>query len=151
MEPWRLYFAYGSNLSLAQMLNRCPDAQPVAPFVLRHHRLAFVGERTSRWGCGGVATVLPQTAARVCGALYRLSPGDEATLDRYEGVADGHYVKELSLFTTLGESVLTYVASATAGTENQPNEKYLAVIRQGFLDWKLPVEMLAGIRTYPFE
>jgi hypothetical protein len=150
-QTTRLYFAYGSNLSLAQMRARCPEAVPVAAQVLPDYRLAFVGERTLRWGQGGVATIMPQPGACVHGALYRLSQRDELILDGFEGVAKGRYRRELQLFADSAEPVLIYVANDSLAAENMPSAKYLAVIRQGFIDWGLPLEELEGISVHPLE
>lgn len=38
-----LYFAYGSNLDLAQMAQRCPDAEIVGPVRLENYELRFRG------------------------------------------------------------------------------------------------------------
>ena len=38
-----LYFAYGSNLNLHQMLGRCPAAKPLGRFDLDDARLVFCG------------------------------------------------------------------------------------------------------------
>ncbi len=147
----RLYFAYGSNLSLAQMRERCPWSTPVAPFVLEHQRLEFVGERTRRWGRGGVATVIPQAGGCVHGALYHLSADDEARLDGFEGVSRGQYRKDVTLLRYENEPVLLYIAAGTALQANPPNAKYLDVLRQGYNDWNLPLDALAGLTTYPSE
>lgn len=163
-RPTRLYFAYGSNLNKVQMRaaaddaselitdeyrNRCPDSLAVAPFILTGHRLAFVGERTGRWGRGGVATVLPDAGSKVYGALYRISPADEATLDRMEGVdhtdpQSGSYYKATA-GDYLDEPVMLYIATARHGAENPPSARYLATIRRGYEMWGLPMETLAGI------
>jgi gamma-glutamylcyclotransferase (GGCT)/AIG2-like uncharacterized protein YtfP len=146
-----LYFAYGSNLSLAQMRVRCPEAIPVAAQDLPGYRLAFVGERTARWGRGGVATVVPQAGVSVHGALYRLSREDELALDGFEGVATGRYRKDILRIAGHSEPTLVYLANASLDAENMPNAKYLAVIRQGFADWGLPPEVLSGLSGYPAE
>jgi hypothetical protein len=38
-----LYFAYGSNLNIAGMAQRCPAAKPVSRFLLPNARLVFRG------------------------------------------------------------------------------------------------------------
>ena len=38
-----LYFAYGSNLDLEQMAQRCPDAETVGPVRLENYELRFRG------------------------------------------------------------------------------------------------------------
>jgi len=163
-KPVKLYFAYGSNLHRDQMrltgpsnglvsgeyTNRCPDSEPVAPFVLHGHRLAFVGAATRRWGPGGVATVIPAPGKCVHGALYRISESDEQALDKLEHAnladpAQGNYYRDESLITYEGETVLVYIATARLAGEYPPSERYLATIRKGYEQWGLPLEALAGI------
>ena len=164
-KPSRLYFAYGSNLYRPQMrcdspdselarrqrLNRCPDSVPLAPYVLSGFRLAFVGERSQRWGRGGVATVIPAAGCLVHGALYRISALDEAALDRAEGVAQGSYYKDQTTIGYEGEPVLMYVATAALSPENKPSALYLETIRAGYKQWGLPLGALDGIEAWPAE
>jgi len=72
------YFAYGSNLSVHQMAQRCPDAADPRPATLDDHDW-LINER-------GVATVEPHPGAVVHGVLWRVSDRDLATLDSAEGV-----------------------------------------------------------------
>ena len=72
------YFAYGSNLSVAQMARRCPDAVDPRPATLAEHDW-LINER-------GVATVEPFDGGEVHGILWRISDADLASLDRAEGV-----------------------------------------------------------------
>lgn len=116
--------------------------------MLHGFRLAFVGEGTQRWGRGGVATVLAAPESSVHGALYRISAEHEQWLDGFEGVAAGSYYRDTRVVSAYGEQVLTYVA-ADPGAENMPSAKYLAVIRQGYVDWGLPLEALADLAAHP--
>ena len=43
MAEGKLYFAYGSNINLDQMAQRCPDAQVVGPVTLENYELLFRG------------------------------------------------------------------------------------------------------------
>ncbi len=147
-SPRRLYFAYGSNLSREQMTQRCPAALPLAPYALGGHRLAFVGEGNSRWGRGGVATVIPQAGSSVPGALWLLTPECEAALDQFEGVASGRYVRDEQLMQHDGNPVLIYIATLERGTENKPNRKYLDVIHLGYANWQLDPSGLLGTECY---
>jgi phage replication-related protein YjqB (UPF0714/DUF867 family) len=72
------YFAYGSNLSVTQMAQRCPDAVDPRPATLADHDW-LINER-------GVATVEPFDGGEVHGILWQVSDDDLATLDRAEGV-----------------------------------------------------------------
>jgi phage replication-related protein YjqB (UPF0714/DUF867 family) len=75
MQP---YFAYGSNLSVAQMAARCPNATDPRPATLADHDW-LINER-------GVATVEPLDGAEVHGVLWQVSDHDLTVLDSAEGV-----------------------------------------------------------------
>jgi gamma-glutamylcyclotransferase (GGCT)/AIG2-like uncharacterized protein YtfP len=79
-----LYFAYGSNLDVAQMKERCPSSDPLGVARLSGYRLAFSRYSRTR-GCG-VADIVTQAGAEVWGLVYELSESDlTGSLDRYEG------------------------------------------------------------------
>ena len=80
-----LYFAYGANMARAAMAARCPRSTPLGPARLMRHRLAVMRE--------GWLTVVRDPAFRVHGVLWDLALSDVAALDRFEGVAEGLYVK----------------------------------------------------------
>lgn len=76
----KIYLAYGSNLNLKQMAYRCPDAKVLSGTTLDGYRLLFRG-----FNGGAVATVEKHEGGSVPVLLWRISPRDEAALDRYEG------------------------------------------------------------------
>jgi phage replication-related protein YjqB (UPF0714/DUF867 family)/gamma-glutamylcyclotransferase (GGCT)/AIG2-like uncharacterized protein YtfP len=73
-----LYFAYGSNLHVGQMAQRCPGAANPRPATLADHDW-LINER-------GVATVEPFEGSQVHGVLWQLTDHDLAVLDSAEGV-----------------------------------------------------------------
>src|SRR5690606_16086252 len=77
------YFAYGSNTSTEQMLERCPGAGDPVPAVLRDHA----------WLCNerGVATIVPVAGREVHGVVWRVTEAHLERLDVFEGVAAGRY------------------------------------------------------------
>ena len=79
------YFAYGSNMDEAAMRSRCPRARVLGTARLARHRFALMGN--------GYASVRPDPEADVHGILYELAASDTASLDDYEDVAGGLYVK----------------------------------------------------------
>ncbi|CZS79501.1 unnamed protein product [Fusarium graminearum] len=88
--PNKLYFAYGSNMSVAQMAQRCPGSVFKGPAILDSFRW-HINER-------GVANVLKSDDNHsVEGLLYTVTPKDESTLDRNEGVSKGFYHKHLAM------------------------------------------------------
>ena len=55
MEYRRLYIAYGSNINLEQMANRCPNSKVIGKEMLKGYELEF----------RGVATIVPKENAEV--------------------------------------------------------------------------------------
>ncbi|MDR3502950.1 MAG: gamma-glutamylcyclotransferase [Legionella sp.] len=123
-----LYFAYGSNLNIEQMVKRCPDSMPIKRLKIDDFRLVF----------RGVADIEYQQGASVEGALWEISQADEDVLDRYEGVDLYLYSKEY--FDYNGEEVLCYTMNENGIMP--PNDYYAHVIRVGFNDFDIPHDTL---------
>ena len=132
------YFAYASNLSLKQMAERCPNARPKFTAILPNYTLAFSG--WSRKWRGGVATIRRSPGTRVRGAVYEISAGDLRLLDKYEDYPNTYDHLNVKVVTPDDEFVdaVTYIRREQSG-ETRPSEQYLAVIRQGYKDWKMPL------------
>ena len=130
------YFAYASDLSRKQMLERCPDAQPRFTATLPNHRLVFVG--WSREWHGGVASIKLCKGKRVAGAIYEISQRCLNTLDKHEGYPAIYNRKNIVVFTDLDDPVeaITYV-KVEQSEETRPSQEYLAIIQQGYKDWEL--------------
>jgi gamma-glutamylcyclotransferase (GGCT)/AIG2-like uncharacterized protein YtfP len=80
-----LYFAYGANLDVEAMAQRCPRSRLIGVGRLARHRFAIMKE--------GFATVVRDPQANVHGVLYDLALADIPALDRYEHVSEGLYQK----------------------------------------------------------
>ena len=76
----KIYLAYGSNLNLPQMAQRCPYAIVIGRTTLEGYELLFRGDNNS-----AVATVEPKKGGSVPVLLWEITPRDEESLDRYEG------------------------------------------------------------------
>lgn len=96
MAERHIYFAYGSNLCVQQMAQRCPDAIDPQPATLPDHDW-LINER-------GVATVEPLTGSQVHGVVWQLSDRDLATLDSAEGVPARYRRDRLTVHTAAGPS-----------------------------------------------
>ena len=83
MSKKRYYIAYGSNLSVAQMSVRCPEAKIAGMAALEGWKLVF---RTH-------ATIEPVEGRVVPVLIWEISERDEWNLDRYEGFPS-YYRKE---------------------------------------------------------
>jgi hypothetical protein len=122
-----LYFAYGSNMDLLQMGDRCPAAVTVGAAELPFYRFII----NSR----GVATVVPDPQSSVQGLLWNISKEDERALSRHEGVKQGIY-KRASVKVLLPDGT-TKKAFMYVATDSQPGKA-----RPGYLD-----KILSGAET----
>ena len=128
------YFAYASNLSRKQMAQRAPSAKPRFSAVLPNYKLIFSG--WSRTWRGAVATIQQSRGDKVMGGIYEISEQDLARLIQYEG--PDYTTTKVVVFRDTGEAVeaMTF-ARKRQGEEGKPSPEYLAVIKQGYLDWDL--------------
>ena len=88
----RYYLAYGSNLNIAQMRFRCPDAMIVGTAVIQDYELLFKGSKS-----GAYLTIERKDGAQVPVGVWEVSPADELRLDLYEGFPTFYYKKEIRL------------------------------------------------------
>jgi len=135
----RLYFAYGSNLSLAQMSSRCPTST--------YHSLGILHNYTWVIGPRGYANVIysplssssrQEEESVVYGLLYNLEPSDEALLDRAEGVPISYTKHDLDVkILTEGKEgtvkALVYVDEVRKGT-GVCKEEYVGRMNRGITD-----------------
>lgn len=121
------YVAYGSNLNLEQMAQRCPTAALVGPATLHNRRLVFRGSHA-----GAVATVEPCRGSSVPVLIWRITPADEAALDRYEGWPY-LYRKETIKVRLDGETVSGMIYIMNKGRPHgSPSCYYYSVILDGY-------------------
>ena len=125
------YFAYASNLSKKQMLERCPDAKPLSTAVLPNYCVAFVG--WSRKWRGAVASIKLKQGQRVRGAIYEITDACALRIDAYEG--EIYQRLKVTVFDEDDQSISAFTYIATGQLEDgEPSKEYLAVIQQGLRD-----------------
>ena len=88
----RYYIAYGSNLNVFQMKNRCPGAKICGTAVLKGWELLFKGSKS-----GSYLTIEPKEGGRVPVAIWSVTEADENALDRYEGYPNFYYKKNIKV------------------------------------------------------
>jgi gamma-glutamylcyclotransferase len=86
------YFAYGSNMNPQRMLDRGVFFRRRIKAKLPHYILKFNKMATQNPGYA-FANIEPDPHETVEGILYEIRASDIAILDRYEGVANHHYVR----------------------------------------------------------
>ena len=80
VQDMDFYLAYGSNLSVGQMLKRCPDAVYVGTAMIPGYRLLFKGSKS-----GSYLTIEKMRRRKVPVLVWKVSEEDEQNLDIYEG------------------------------------------------------------------
>jgi gamma-glutamylcyclotransferase (GGCT)/AIG2-like uncharacterized protein YtfP len=137
----RLYFAFGANMDVAGMAQRCPTARPLGRAELDHHRFAIVHP--------GYATVIPTRGARVHGVLWRISVRDLANLDAYENLPLGLYGR--------AEKPVRHEARTLRAQTYFVHDPRPARVRPGYLEdcvlpaarhWQLPQAYIGEIEAF---
>ena len=135
------YFAYGSNLDLAQMKIRCPSSELISKGSLSGYRLTF-NRYSSGWG-GVVADVIQGKDSEVWGLVFELSNSDLKRLDSYEGC----YNDQTSLYerwkavinTPKGQISDVWVYTVVKKQKFvQPTLEYLQIIKDAAVRWNFP-------------
>jgi len=125
----KVYLAYGSNLNLQQMGERCPDAAVIGTTMLHDYQLLFRGGRHT-----GVATIEMKRGASVPVLLWQITEKCERALDRYEG--HPHLYRKKKLIVNLDGDEL--VAMAYVMNEGpplaMPDAYYYSTILDGYYD-----------------
>ena len=139
----RYYIAYGSNLNVAQMVRRCPNAVPIGTAVLEHNTLYFRGS-----GTGYYLTIEPKIGGKVPVAIWEVTPEDEQALDRYEGFPKFYYKHNFTLTVTAFDEKTTaelecFAYIMTDGRDvGLPTPYYMATCIQGYKDFGFDTRIL---------
>lgn len=143
------YFAYGSNLSLDRKVERTGAVRRVLRCRLPQHRLVF-NKRPQR-GEGACASIVRDPSSTVWGAAYLCDEQTVETLDRYEGVAGGHYRRETVAVVTDDDQrleALTYVAGEDHLCDGDlPRPEYLRLVIEGAKQHHLPEDYVRQVEA----
>ena len=126
-----LYFAYGSNLHHFQMKKRCKDSTFIKKINLKGFRLTFRSKYRA-------ADIEPKKNSLVPGGLFEISRSDEKKLDVYE---DFPILYKKFYFLYEQKKVMTYTMVKKTPFRF-PTERYLNVIKRGYLDCKIDQKFL---------
>ena len=146
----RYYLAYGSNLNMFQMLNRCPGAHRRGWGELRDYELLFKGSQT-----GAYLTVEPKAGGVVPIGVYTVTPEDERKLDRYEGYPMFYYKKEIfiSFWDQVQQKNRKVKAFIYIMHEDRkigiPSQRYVKTCVEGYEDFNFDANILldAAVRS----
>ncbi|NFE94350.1 gamma-glutamylcyclotransferase family protein [Clostridium botulinum] len=137
-EKVKLYGAYGSNMNLEQMNDRCPKAMVVGNGILEGYKLTFRGKYK------GVANIEPCKGRSVPIVLWEITQDCERALDLYEGYPRLYVKKEVQVKVKdkLIKAMVYVMASEYTNMAAAPTEYYFNVIARGYSDNEVDLKPL---------
>lgn len=127
------YVAYGSNMSVAQMAHRAPDAHIIGTGHIVGARLEFYIHATIEY-TGNPHDVVPV-------AVWEISPADKTRLDRYEGYPS-YYVRHIvSVHMEDGSQIKGMVYTMTSCYPAMPSVSYYLGIYDAYKNLGLGSEI----------
>jgi hypothetical protein len=142
-----LYAAYGSNLDPERMAVRAPHSPLRGNGWLLGWRFTFGGEDVS-WE-GALGTVVEDAGHQVFVALYDLTPADEESLDKWEGVDIGLFRKLKVRVDTLDGDVTAWIYVLDAYEGGLPSARYLGMLADAAEAGGAPDDYVADLRGRP--
>jgi gamma-glutamylcyclotransferase len=143
------YFAYGSNMLTARLVERVPSATATGIGHLPAHTLRW-DKRSRHDGSGKCdAEHTGREEDAVWGVLYEFDPADKAALDRAEGLGAGYAEKAVDVVTADGTAAaVTYVAT-DKDPALRPFHWYKDLVVAGAREHGLPVDYRAHLDLVP--
>lgn len=132
-----LYFAYGSNLNIEQMAQRCPNARPLSVVNLKGYALTFCHS--------GVATIVPSKETdSVPGVIWRITDNCETSLDQYEGYPHLYDKNQVIVHDKNGNTFtpMVYIMNEQFNQPSLPFYSYYKTIQRGYASFDLPIAKL---------
>jgi len=137
-----LYLAYGSNINVDQMKDRCPSAEKFKCGYLEGYKLVFDGYSNSRGGL--VADIRREEKSKTPYVLWDIDEKDSLSLDHSEGFPK-HYEKEIISFQEY-KDVTVYIMTDYKKSLKKPEYfvsiEYENTIRKGYRDFGLDESFL---------
>lgn len=135
-----LHFAYGSNMSRALMLRRCPHAKALGTATISGWRFRITPD--------GFGSITPSAGGLVHGVLWRLTPRDVAAINAYECLDSGLYVRRMLPVRHGRRCVRALVYVARRRGEGKPRPGYMSVVIDAARDWKMPERQLHLLKRW---
>lgn len=138
----KLYVAYGSNLNMGQMHDRCPTAEFVGTGVIENYELQFKGALHHAY-----ATIAPKEGSAVPVGVWTIHKSDENRLDRYEVYNPRGYCYynkgQIPVKMDDGRTLngMVYIMDPRMDFGN-PSKSYYDIVRQGYEDCGLDTNVL---------
>ena len=132
-----LYFAYGSNMNIKQMKDRCPGSHFLKAVFLNNAGFRYDG-RSKTWNNKAVANINSIDGENVWGGLFEINSNDLAVLDLREGFPK-HYGKKIVRVSDIEGNVCEAWVYFRIGEEKgEPSSEYREIVLKGAKDCNLP-------------
>lgn len=147
-KPIRYYLAYGSNLNLTRMSNRCEHAEKVGIAIIKDYRLMFKGSAT-----GNYLTIERAEGYFVPVGVFKVQEDDEQHLDRYEGYPHFYYKQDFKVELRHDNDECEEIdAFAYIMHEDRklgaPSDEYLQIVIEGYNSFGFDVRLLEEAVEY---
>ena len=151
-DEHRLYFAYGVDMSSAEMRARQLNPKVVGAARVADFQLVFC-DQDPVWA-GAMASLAPKPGAEVWGVVYQFDRRDFERLDTFVDVrGDGtgasfHYPVTANLVVAAPVVALTYRRDRRV-TNDPPSRPYLEAMIAGAQEHRLPKHYIAMLSSLP--
>ena len=137
MENFKYYIAYGSNLNITQMKERCPNSIIFGKGQLLDYQLVF-----KAIGKYAYATIEPFKGNYVPIGVWKVSKQDERSLDEYEDYPNLYYKTNITVeIDGVRVCGMIYIMNENA-VHQLPSKDYFQGIVEGYDNLKLEKEKL---------
>ena len=136
----KYYFAYGSNISLGQMKERCPHSNFIKIVYLENHK--FVYDGYSPYRGGAVANIVISKGDVVWGALFEISLEDERSLDNCEGYPNVYEKKYVFVKDKEGNEYKALTYFREPRKLGKPSLKYEKIVVESAINLGLPKDYI---------
>jgi hypothetical protein len=145
------YFAYGSNMLLERLINRCPNAVPAGQVLVKGFRLSF--SKKSVDGSGKATLVKAVNCGEIVhGVVFRIPLTERDDLDAEEGQGYKRYDTFSVVCAVAGIEIVTtaYIAEPDACDESRrPYDWYRDLVLSGAIQNRLPASWIVMLREIP--
>lgn len=132
-----VYFAYGSNLNLKDMKERCPSGVVIGKGILKDYRLVYRGKENASY-----LNVERKEWESVPIGIWQIDECDLASLDCYEGYPELYYKKEIAVETDNGTVKGMIYIMNEGYPVHKPADSYRKTCMEGYRDFGFDIEIL---------
>lgn len=138
----RLYFAYGVNMSIEKMEERCGvQATYVSTGKLLGYKFIINED--------GVASVISDNSSTVYGIIWRITSDCEKNLDCFEGVESYIYRKNaVNVITNYNKSEKCLIYIATNNEPDKPKKGYIEEIISAAKRFKFDTDYIKMLESW---